>query len=92
MAMDAVESENLFEVSMKGMADSVKVEGFEPINEYIEQFISLGGKMLVCAPCTEYYCNFENPNGKTSLLPDATLGGLSTVVSMVTPNTSVVTF
>jgi predicted peroxiredoxin len=76
---------------MKGAADSVKVEGFEPLNEYINQFLALGGEILVCAPCSEYYCGVTNEGGE-KLLSESKVSGLSTIVSMITPQTSVVTF
>lgn len=77
--------------AMQGSADTVKVEGFEPLNEYIEQFFDLGGEMFVCAPCSEYYCTFAK-TGNDKLLPQARLAGLSTIVGMISGNTNVVTF
>ena len=79
--------------AMQNAAKNVKVEGFENLQEYIDQFIDLGGKILVCAPCSEYYCSFPHTNETDyRLISEAKLSGLSTVVSMVSSNTSVVTF
>jgi len=79
--------------AMQNAAKNVKVEGFENLQEYIDQFIDLGGKILVCAPCSEYYCSFPHKNETDyRLISEAKLSGLSTVVSMVSSNTSVVTF
>jgi predicted peroxiredoxin len=77
--------------ALQGSADSVKVEGFEPLKEYIDQFKDLGGEILVCAPCSEYYCGVSE-EGKTKLLPEYHPSGLSSIVGMITPQTSVVTF
>jgi uncharacterized protein involved in oxidation of intracellular sulfur len=74
-------------------AKNVEVEGFEPLQEYIDQFIDLGGKIHVCAPCSEYYCSLNRENKSDyQLIPHAKLSGLSTVVSMVTSQTSVIAF
>jgi len=79
--------------AMKNSAKNVKVEGFEPLQEYIDQFIDLGGKMHVCAPCSEYYCSLTREDKSDyQLMPHAKLSGLSTVVSMVTSQTSVIAF
>ena len=80
--------------AMQKSAKSVKVEGFEPLQEYIDQFIELGGKILVCAPCSEYYCSLPQSNDESNynLIPQAKLSGLSTVVSKVTSQTNVISF
>ncbi len=76
----------------KGAATNVNVDGFEPLKEYVEQFFDLGGSMLVCAPCTEYYCSLEPSTSANPLLPQAQLSGLATIVGKVGLNTSVITF
>jgi uncharacterized protein involved in oxidation of intracellular sulfur len=80
--------------AMQNSAKSVKVDGFEPLQEYRDQFIELGGKILVCAPCSEYYCSLPHQEKESDyhLIPDVKLSGLSTVVSMVTSQTSVISF
>jgi len=80
--------------AMQNAAKNVKVDGFENLQEYIDQFIDLGGEILVCAPCSEYYCSLFPPKNEIEyrLIPEAKLSGLSTVVSMVSSCTSVVTF
>ena len=62
--------------AMKG----VVVGGFEPLNDYLEQFFALGGELLVCAPCTEYYCAFDDEKIKMTMLDEAKLTGLATIV------------
>ena len=79
--------------AMQNAAKNVKVDGFENLQEYIDQFIDLGGEILVCAPCSEYYCSFPQKNeADYRLISEVKLSGLSTVVSMVSSSTSVVTF
>ncbi len=78
--------------SLKESSKGVKVEGFDPLDEYIEQFFSLGGKMLICAPCTQYYCSIPKDLQSKEFYEEAELAGLSTVVSMVGKETSVATF
>jgi len=78
--------------SMKNSADGVRVEGFEPLTEYIDQFLLLGGELLVCAPCSEYYCSFDRSKIGVSLIDGCKVVGLSTVVGKIGTGTSVVTF
>jgi predicted peroxiredoxin len=79
--------------AMKNAAKTVKVEGFEPLQAYIDQFIELGGKIFACAPCSEYYCSLPNADESDyQIISQAKLSGLSTIVSMVTSQTSVIAF
>jgi len=77
--------------SMKNAVDGVQVEGFEPLANYIETFFALDGKMLVCAPCTEYYCSLSSNDGRGALIDGAEVAGLATVVSIAGQNCTVVT-
>jgi uncharacterized protein involved in oxidation of intracellular sulfur len=78
--------------SLKDSCKGVKVEGFDPLNEYVDQFFSLGGKMLICAPCTEYYCSIPKELRSREIYQEAELAGLSTIVSMVGNGTSMASF
>jgi len=77
--------------SSRNAGRNVQVQGFEPISEYMEQFFALGGRLLVCAPCSEFYCSMENLP-KESLFEEVELVGLATVVGLTEGATSVVTF
>jgi len=77
---------------MRGAMQGVQVAGYEPLESYFEQFVSLGGHPIVCAPCSEYFCRYDRNAVMESIIPEARLGGLSTVVSMISRGTSVVTF
>ncbi len=71
----------------------VTVAGFEPLQDYIEQFLALGGEILVCAPCSEYYCSLDKARlGGESLIPGVELVGLATIVSRIEAQTHVITF
>jgi uncharacterized protein len=76
----------------KGSMKGVSVGGFEPLNDYLEQFIALDGKLLVCAPCSEYYCSVESINNQGTMIPEAELTGLATIVSLMGDKTKTVTF
>jgi predicted peroxiredoxin len=78
--------------ALNGTMKGLRVEGFEPLSHYLEQFLALGGQLLVCAPCSEYYCSFDREKIHSSLIPEAKLVGLTTVVSKVAAGGSVVTF
>jgi uncharacterized protein len=58
----------------------VRIDGFDPLSDYIEQFIELDGKILVCSPCHEFYCASSKD---AQLLPGAELAGLTHVVDQV---------
>lgn len=76
----------------KGATKGVEVGGFEPLEDYFEQFFALGGELLVCAPCSEYYCSFDRSAIQGTLLEEAQLTGLATIVGRTGPNTKTVTF
>jgi predicted peroxiredoxin len=76
----------------KGANYGVEVGGFEPLSEYMEQFCALGGEILVCAPCSEYYCSEENLHLSDKIIKEAKLTGLATIVSKLGEKTKTVTF
>ncbi len=77
---------------MQGSMKGLRVEGFEPLHHYLEQFLLLGGELLVCAPCSEYYCSFDREKIQTTFIPEAKLVGLTTVVSKISDGGTVITF
>jgi predicted peroxiredoxin len=76
----------------QGSAKGVKVDGFEPLKDYLNQFIELDGEILVCAPCSKYYCSVESSEGRGTLIQEAQLTGLATIVSKMGNNTKTITF
>jgi uncharacterized protein len=77
---------------MRGAAKGVEVGGFESLDEYVENFTALGGEILVCAPCSEYYCSFEAGAAQGTLIDEVTLVGLATIVNRIGATTKVITF
>ncbi len=75
----------------RGAARDVSVAGFESLQDYVEQFVELGGEILVCAPCSEYYCSFDPNTNPGALIEEATLVGLATIVARTAPETKVIT-
>jgi predicted peroxiredoxin len=76
----------------RGAAEKVTVAGFEALDTYIDQFLALGGEVLVCAPCSEYYCSYTPTADDKKLLEEAQLVGLATIVSRTGASTKVITF
>lgn len=76
----------------KGSAREVTVAGFEPLEDYFDQFSELGGELLVCAPCTEYYCSVDRELIEGMLRPESILTGLATIVSKIGSTTKTITF
>lgn len=72
--------------------DGVQVAGFEPLSNYIETFFALGGKLLLCAPCAEYFCGLNSMSNPPSLWPEAEIAGLASIVSNASADCQLVTF
>ncbi len=78
--------------AMQNSTQGVEVGGFEPLANYVEQFLALDGELLVCAPCSEFYCSFDRTAMDGQLRPEATLVGLATVVARTGSGATTVTF
>ena len=78
--------------AISGAMKEVEVGGFEPLEDYLDQFLDLGGELLVCAPCSEYYCAFDRDSIATTFIQGAQLAGLATVVSRIEEKTKTITF
>lgn len=77
--------------ALRDATKGIVVEGFEPLHNYLEQFVALGGELLVCAPCTKYYCGLrEGEEGE--LHAEVKVAGLMTVVGRAANGAQVVTF
>jgi predicted peroxiredoxin len=77
--------------AINGATKEVAVGGFEPLKNYVQQFTELGGEILVCAPCSEYYCNSGIGNG-AMLIGEAKVSGMATIVGKIGLSTKVITF
>ena len=78
--------------AVRGAVREVEVGGFEPLEDYLEQFLALGGELLVCAPCSEYYCALDRDSIPTQVIQGAQLAGLATIVSRIDEKTKTITF
>lgn len=78
--------------ALKDSMKDVVVGGFEPLCNYKEQYLSLGGEILVCAPCSDYYCSFDRDRMDEMIIPEAKLVGLTTIVGKTKPGTKIITF
>ena len=78
--------------AIRGAMRDVQVGGFEPLEVYLDQFMVLGGELRVCAPCSEYYCAFDRDTIPGTLIEEAELSGLATIVSLMGDHTKSVTF
>lgn len=77
--------------AVQGSERGVSVNGFEPLAEYVEQFLALGGEILVCAPCSEYYCSLDGLQPGATLRQGTSLVGLATIVHRTGTETKVIT-
>jgi predicted peroxiredoxin len=59
--------------------ETVHVPGFSPLTEYVEQFTTAGGTLMVCSPCNDFYCAIATDGG---LIEGAELCGLATIVDL----------
>jgi predicted peroxiredoxin len=66
--------------SRQSACSKVHIDGFDPLPAHIDQFAGLGGKVLVCSPCHDFYCSAAKDS---TLLPGAELAGLTHVVDQI---------
>jgi predicted peroxiredoxin len=66
--------------SRENACAKVHINGFDPLDNYVRQFHELGGTILVCSPCHEFYCAIASGS---DLLPGAELAGLTHIVDQV---------
>ncbi len=76
--------------SMQGSMSKITVAGFDSLETYYEQFVELGGEILVCGPCAQYYCSMPD-TGDARPQGEAKMVGLATIVSKIGSNTKVIT-
>jgi len=60
-------------------SEKVHIEGFEPLQVYIRQFLEAGGKLMVCSPCSQFYCSIADDK---TLIEGAQLCGLTHIVDV----------
>jgi len=65
--------------SREAACRKVRIDGFEPLGVYVEQFREAGGRVLVCSPCNDFYC--AGGDG-LALMQGAELAGLASIVDL----------
>lgn len=73
----------------KGAVRDVAITGFEPLETYIKQFTDAGGKILVCSPCTKFFC--ATSFNESDLIEGAEFAGFATIAEIM-EKSSVATF
>lgn len=74
-------------LSQKGYADGVHVEGFKPLAELIDSFVSNGGQLIVCPPCFNVR-KLEEAN----LQPNSVLAGGARLVELLSSGAACISY
>lgn len=74
-------------LAKKGMADHVEAPGFMPMKTLLQNYIELGGKLLLCSPCVK-----DRHIAPEDFVEGAQLIAAATVVDEVMSAKSVVTY
>ncbi len=77
---------------LKDAAKGVQMPGFEPLADYIQQFLDLGGKICVCPPCMEYYCSVDREIAMQGLREGAEVCGMAASFKFVEEGGKIITF
>jgi predicted peroxiredoxin len=64
----------------------VHIDGFDPLETYVQQYVDAGGSLMVCSPCNEFYCSIS---GDDDVLEGAEFCGLATIVDLALNGPSV---
>ena len=78
---------NAVSLAKKGEAEKVNANGFMPLKELMEAYVSAGGNLLLCSPCLK-----ERNITKDDLIAGSSIIAAGTVVSEVISAKSVVTY
>jgi uncharacterized protein involved in oxidation of intracellular sulfur len=70
-----------------GEADKVVASGFMPVKQLIENYIEMGGNLLLCSPCLK-----ERNISKEDLINGSEIIAAGTVITEVLSATSVLTY
>lgn len=74
-------------LAKKGEAEKLNAKGFMPMKEMMENYLGMGGKLLLCSPCLK-----ERNISKEELIEGSVIIAAGTVVSEVTSCKSVITY
>jgi predicted peroxiredoxin len=74
-------------LAAKGFADDLHEEGFAPMADLIESFVSAGGTFLVCSPCAK-----KRGIGEEDLIAGAKIVGGATLVALLAAGAAALSF
>ena len=74
-------------ISKKGVAENINAPGLMSMKQLLENFLSLGGKLLLCSPCIK-----ERQIQPEEIIEGATMIAAGTVVDEVMSAKSVLTY
>ena len=74
-------------LAKKGMTDHVQASGFLPLKKLVQDFIDLGGRILLCSPCIK-----ERNIAPKDIIEGAQTIAAGTVVDEVLTAKSVITY
>lgn len=74
-------------LSQKGYADGVQVEGFKPLAELIDSFVSNGGQVVVCTPCFN-----TRKLSQDNLIANAVLAGGARLVEILSQGAACISY
>ena len=75
------------ELARQGVAGTIRAKGLLPLEELLNSFMELDGKLLLCSPCVK-----EREIGQDELIDQARLIAAGTVVTEILSAKSVVTY
>lgn len=65
----------------KGSADGIRVQGFPPLSDLIDQYVDAGGDLVICSVCHKT-CSTGSPdaNPTVEMLASVQIGGFATII------------
>lgn len=67
---------------MQGADNDIKIDGFESLKSYMDQFLEHKGRLLVCSPCVKFFCGIKESKN-TKLIKGAEYAGFTTIASLM---------
>jgi len=80
-------STNGVNLARRGVAETVHEEGFSPLKDLVDMFVSNGGKILVCSPCAK-----KRGIDEAALIDGAVIVGGARVVELMAAGAQTLTY
>lgn len=74
-------------IAVKGEAEKIVHPPFDPLKKLVDNYISMGGKLLICSPCVKAR-NIKEED----LLPNSIIMGAATVLEEISSASKVLTY